>query len=152
MTAKPVDKLTPPEAKAELERLAREIAEHDRRYYREDAPTLLDFEYDELRQRNAAIEARFPALVRPDSPSHRVGAKPSEKFGKVVHRVPMLSLDNAFADDDVVEFVARIRKFLKLSDDEKIAFSAEPKLNWAFWHTEMHPITIVKSGGDDRKR
>ena len=106
MKAKPVDKLTSAEAAKELERLAREIAEHDRAYYREDAPTLLDFEYDELRQRNAAIEARFPNLVRPDSPSHRVGAKPSEKFAKVVHAKAMLSLDNAFADEDVADFAA----------------------------------------------
>jgi len=112
LSTKPVEKLTPSEAKAELDRLPREIAGHDRRYYREDAPTLLDFEYDELRKRNAEIEARFPGLVRPDSPSQRVGAKPSEKFGKVVHRVAMLSLDNAFADEDVVDFAARVRRFL----------------------------------------
>ena len=126
---KPVEKLTPSEAAKELERLAREIAEHDRRYYREDAPTLLDFEYDELRLRNAAIEARFPAFVRPDSPSHRVGAKPSEKFAKVVHAKAMLSLDNAFADEDVADFAARVRRFLGLKEDGELVFTAEPKID-----------------------
>jgi DNA ligase (NAD+) len=129
MKAKPVDKLTSAEAAKELERLAREIAEHDRAYYREDAPTLLDFEYDELRQRNAAIEARFPNLVRPDSPSHRVGAKPSEKFAKVVHAKAMLSLDNAFADEDVADFAARVRRFLGLKEDAELVFTAEPKID-----------------------
>ena len=126
---KPADKLTSTEAAKELERLAREIAEHDRAYYREDAPTLLDFEYDELRQRNAAIEVRFPALVRPDSPSHRVGARPSEKFAKVAHRVAMLSLDNAFTDEDVADFAARVRRFLGLKEDDELAFTAEPKID-----------------------
>src|SRR5438128_11739165 len=105
MSAKAVDKLTSAEAEKELDRLAREIAEHDRRYHGEDAPTISDADYDALRQRNAAIEARFPLLVRPDSPSHRVGAKVSEKFAKVTHRVPMLSLDNGFSDADVADFL-----------------------------------------------
>jgi DNA ligase (NAD+) len=128
MTA-PVEKLTASEAAKELERLAREIAEHDRAYYREDAPTLLDFKYDELRRRNAEIEARFPNLVRADSPSHRVGAKPSEKFAKVVHRVAMLSLDNAFADWAVANFTARVRNFLGLEEDDDLIFTAEPKID-----------------------
>jgi len=97
---KPVADLTSVEADKELDRLAREISEHDRRYHGEDAPTISDADYDKLRQRNAAIEERFPLLVRPDSPSHRVGAKASEKFAKVLHAKPMLSLDNAFADED----------------------------------------------------
>src|SRR4249920_1441320 len=125
---KPAD-LTEPQAKAELKRLAAEIAAHDKRYYQEDAPTVTDAEYDTLRQRNAAIEARFPDLVRADSPSKRVGAAPTGKFKKVRHALPMLSLDNAFAEQDVVDFVARIRRFLKLSEDEKLAFSAEPKID-----------------------
>ncbi len=122
-------KLTEAQAKAELKRLATEIAAHDKRYYQQDAPTVTDAEYDALRQRNAAIEARFPDLVRADSPSKRVGAAPTGKFKKVRHAVPMLSLDNAFAEQDVVDFVARIRRFLKLSEDEKLAFSAEPKID-----------------------
>jgi DNA ligase (NAD+) len=125
---KPVD-LTEAQAKAELKRLATEIAAHDKRYYQQDSPTVTDAEYDVLRRRNAAIEAHFPELVRPDSPSRRVGAAPTGKFKKVRHAVPMLSLDNAFAEQDVVDFVARIRRFLKLAEDEKIAFSAEPKID-----------------------
>jgi DNA ligase (NAD+) len=125
---KPVE-LTEAQARAELKRLAGEIAAHDKRYYQQDAPTVTDAEYDTLRQRNAAIEARFPELVRPDSPSRRVGAAPAGKFRKVRHAVPMLSLDNAFAEQDVVDFVARIRRFLKLDDDEQIVFSAEPKID-----------------------
>src|SRR5271154_4234315 len=100
-----VEALTEKQAKAEHARLAQEIAGHDRRYYRDDAPSVSDAEYDALRRRNTEIEARFPLLVRPDSPSHRVGAKVSEKFGKVVHRVPMLSLDNGFDDADVGEWL-----------------------------------------------
>jgi DNA ligase (NAD+) len=122
-------KLTEAQAKAELKRLATEIAAHDKRYYQEDAPAVTDAEYDALRQRNAAIEARFPDLVRADSPSKKVGAAPTGKFKKVRHALPMLSLDNAFAEQDVVDFVMRIRRFLKLSEDEKLAFSAEPKID-----------------------
>jgi DNA ligase (NAD+) len=125
---KPAD-LTVAQAKAELARLAAEIAAHDKRYYQQDKPTVTDAAYDALRERNAAIEKRFPDLVRPDSPSRRVGAAPTGKFKKVRHAVPMLSLDNAFEEQDVIDFVARIRRFLKLSDDEKIAFSAEPKID-----------------------
>jgi DNA ligase (NAD+) len=125
---KPAD-LTEAQAKAELARLAAEIAAHDKRYYQQDKPIVGDAEYDALRARNAAIEKRFPDLVRPDSPSRRVGAAPTGKFKKVRHALPMLSLDNAFEEQDVIDFVARIRRFLKLSDDEKIAFSAEPKID-----------------------
>ena len=122
-------KLTEAQAKAELKRLATEISAHDKRYYQQDAPIVTDAEYDVLRQRNAAIEARFPGFVRADLPSKRVGAAPTGKFKKVRHALPMLSLDNAFAEQDVVDFVARIRRFLKLSDDENLAFSAEPKID-----------------------
>jgi DNA ligase (NAD+) len=125
---KPAD-LTEAQAKAELKRLAAEIAAHDKRYYQQDKPTVTDAAYDALRERNAAIEKRFPDLVRSDSPSRRVGAAPTGKFKKVRHAMPMLSLDNAFTEQDVIDFVARIRRFLKLNDDEKIAFSAEPKID-----------------------
>jgi DNA ligase (NAD+) len=121
--------LTKAQAKAELKRLADEIAAHDKRYYQQDAPTVTDAEYDALRQRNAAIETRFPELTRADSPSRRVGATPTGKFKKVRHAVPMLSLDNALAEQDVIDFVARIRRFLKLGEDEKLAFNAEPKID-----------------------
>ena len=129
MTGKSVDKLSSAEAEKELDRLAREIAEHDRRYHGEDAPTISDADYDALRRRNAAIEDRFPLLVRPDSPSHRVGAKAAAKFAKVVHARPMLSLDNAFSDEDVAEFLGRVRRFLGLKEGEEIAIMAEPKID-----------------------
>ena len=129
MSAKAVDKLTSAEAEKELDRLARQIAEADRRYHGEDAPDLTDAEYDALRRRNNEIEARFPLLVRADSPSHRVGAKASEKFAKVTHRVPMLSLDNAFSDEDVADFLGRVRRFLGLEDEDEIAVTAEPKID-----------------------
>src|SRR3984885_5517004 len=125
----PVDELTEKQAKTEHARLADEIAGHDRRYYQQDAPTVTDAEYDELRRRHGAIEARFPQLAAGDSLSLRVGAAPSPRFAKVRHAVPMLSLDNAFADEDVVDFVGRIRRFLRLAEDEGIAFSAEPKID-----------------------
>jgi DNA ligase (NAD+) len=129
-TAKiPVEDLTEAQAKEELARLAAEIAEHDRRYYQEDAPAISDADYDALRQRNAAIEARFSGLVRLDSPSQRVGVAPARGFAKVRHALPMLSLDNAFGDDDVRDFVARIRRFLGLKPDEPIVFTAEPKID-----------------------
>ena len=125
----PVENLTEKQARAEHARLAAEIAEHDRRYYQEDAPTVSDAEYDRLRQRYAAIEARFPQLRTLESLTQRVGAAPAARFAKVRHAVPMLSLDNAFAEQDVIDFVGRIRRFLRLGDDEAIAFSAEPKID-----------------------
>ncbi len=131
MARKPiaVDALTPVEAAAELARLAEEIAEHDRRYHAEDAPVISDAAYDALRRRNDEIEARFPDLVRGDSPSRRVGAGAVAKFGKVQHRVPMLSLSNGFSDEDARDFVGRIRRFLSLGEDEVIGVTAEPKID-----------------------
>ena len=124
-----VDDLTEKQAKAEHARLAAEIAGHDRRYYQDDAPSVSDADYDALRRRYGAIEERFPQLRTLESLTQRVGAAPSGRFAKVRHAVPMLSLDNAFAEDDVVDFVGRIRRFLRLPDDEEIAFSAEPKID-----------------------
>src|SRR6266581_134100 len=123
-----VAKLTKAQAKVELTRLALEIEGHNERYYQEDAPTVTDAEYDALRQRHNAIEKRFPEFVTSDSPSQKVGAAPSGRFRKVRHALPMLSLDNAFAEKDVLDFVGRIERFLKLQDD-KIDFSAEPKID-----------------------
>jgi DNA ligase (NAD+) len=123
-----VAKLTKAQAKVEHTRLALELEGHDRRYYQEDAPSVTDAEYDALRQRYNAIEKRFPEFVTADSPSQKVGAAPSGRFRKVRHAVPMLSLDNAFAESDVIDFVGRISRFLKLSDD-RIDFSAEPKID-----------------------
>jgi DNA ligase (NAD+) len=125
----PVSDLTEKQAKAEHARLDEEIAGHDRRYYQEDAPTVTDAEYDALRRRYAAIEARFPQLAAADSLSVRVGAAPSARFAKVRHAIPMLSLDNAFAEEDVADFVGRIRRFLRLPETEEIVFSAEPKID-----------------------
>src|SRR6202165_4651369 len=123
------DTLTKAQAKVELKRLALEIESHDKHYYQEDAPKISDAEYDALRQRFNAIEAGFPDLVTSDSPSQKVGAQPSGRFAKVRHAVPMLSLVSSFPEEDVVDFVPRIRRFLKLGDDDEIAFSAEPKID-----------------------
>jgi DNA ligase (NAD+) len=125
----PVAQLTEAEAVAELARLAGEIAENDRRYHAEDAPTISDGEYDALRIRNAEIEARFPELVRPDSPSLKVGAAPAGTFGPVVHARPMLSLDNAFSDANVGDFVAGVRRFLSWPAERELVFTAEPKID-----------------------
>jgi DNA ligase (NAD+) len=124
---KPVEELSEDEAAAELERLAREIAHHDRLYYQRDAPEISDADYDALRTRNEAIEAHFPHLKRADSPSDRLGAAPSSGFKKVRHSVPMLSLANAFGEEEVSDFLARIARFLDLSEPPEIL--AEPKVD-----------------------
>ncbi len=121
--------MTEAEAAEELAILAAEIARHDRAYHGDDAPLITDAAYDALRLRNAAIEADFPHLVRPDSPSRRVGAAPGGGFAKLRHRVPMLSLDNAFDPEDFFEFCARIRRFLHRPDDSRLDFVAEPKID-----------------------
>jgi len=125
----PVSELTEDQAVTELAALADEIARHDALYFGDDAPVISDADYDALRRRNEEIEARFPDLVRADSPAQRVGAAPLEAFGKIRHRVSMLSLSNAFDGDDVREFVDRIRRFLNLSADDPVAFTAEPKID-----------------------
>ncbi|HEY0414603.1 MAG TPA: NAD-dependent DNA ligase LigA [Allosphingosinicella sp.] len=120
---------TESEAAAELERFAREIAHHNRLYHADDAPEISDAEYDALIRRNRELEAQFPHLVREDSPSRQVGASPEGPLAKVAHALPMLSLDNAFADAEVAEFVGRVRRFLKLGEDEEVALTAEPKID-----------------------
>jgi len=125
----PVEALSEKEARQELARLAMEIRLADAAYYKQDDPHLTDAEYDAMRARNSAIEAAFPHLKRKDSPSDRVGVEVSEAFSKVAHGVPMLSLDNAFSDEDVVEFVARIRRYLGLDDGERLTITAEPKID-----------------------
>jgi DNA ligase (NAD+) len=136
MTKKPshvhpasLEELTPFEARAEHARLGEEIAAHDRRYYQDDAPTVSDAEYDALRRRYEALEKAFPELATAQSLTKKVGARPSEKFAKVKHAVPMLSLGNVFSDEEVEEFVARVRRFLGLDDSSQILFTAEPKID-----------------------
>ena len=124
----PADGLSRAQAAEELEHLAAEIAHHDRLYHQQDAPEVSDADYDALRRRNEAIEARFPDLVRADSPSRRVGAAPAGGFAKVRHRAPMLSLSNAFDAEDIAEFFARIRRFLNLGE-APVELVAEPKID-----------------------
>jgi DNA ligase (NAD+) len=125
----PVDSLTPAQGRREHARLEKEIAEHDRRYYAEDAPIISDAEYDALRQRYEALEAAYPELATPQSLTKKIGAAPSEKFKKIRHRVPMLSLGNIFTGEEVSEFAARVRRFLGLSPEAELEISAEPKID-----------------------
>ena len=129
LAAKPVTALDEAEATAELKRLAAEIAHHDKLYYRKDEPEISDAAYDALRARNDEIEARFPHLVRDDSPSLRVGAAPVEAFGKVTHRVPMLSLGNVFDEAGLRKFLDGVGRFLGLKSLDGLAFTAEPKID-----------------------
>ncbi|HEV7283770.1 MAG TPA: NAD-dependent DNA ligase LigA, partial [Kaistia sp.] len=123
----PVETLKPDQAFEEHARLSTEIAENDIRYHQEDAPTISDADYDALRRRLIAIEARFPELISAASTS--VGAAPSAKFAKVPHVVPMLSLDNAFDDQDVIDFVERVKRFLRIESADAVEFVAEPKID-----------------------
>src|SRR6056297_2213432 len=125
----PVEDLTESQAAEDLARLAVQIARANRAYHTEDAPEIGDAEYDALKQRNAAIEARFPHLKRADSPTEQVGAAPAESFAKVRHEVPMLSLGNAFSDEDVKDFVRSVRKYLGLAEDSPLPVTAEPKID-----------------------
>ena len=126
---KPVDQLSESDAREELDRLSAELARHDALYHGQDAPEISDADYDALKRRALEIEDAFPDLTAPDSPSQLVGAVASSQFAPVRHGVPMLSLDNAFGDEEVSDFVARIRRFLKLNADEPVAFAAEPKID-----------------------
>jgi len=146
----PVEALDETQAEAELARLAAEIAEHDRRYYTEDAPIVSDAAYDALRRRNDAIEARFPHLLRADSPSKRVGAPPSEEFAKYRHPTPMLSLENAFTEAEVGEFCKRIRRFLGLDAEKPVALTAEPKFDGVSLSLryERGRLTVAATRGD----
>ncbi|KTT93796.1 NAD-dependent DNA ligase LigA [Sphingomonas yabuuchiae] len=129
MTAPQTLPQTDLEAAAELNSLAREIAHHNRLYHTEDAPEISDADYDALVRRNTAIEAAFPHLIRADSPNTQVGAAPAAHLAKVPHARPMTSLDNAFTDEEVEDFIGRVRRYLKLPDDEPVTLTAEPKID-----------------------
>lgn len=142
--------LTEKQAAAELKVLATEIALHDAAYHRDDAPTISDAAYDVLRKRNDAIEKSFPKLKRIDSPSKKVGAAPATGFKKVQHSVPMLSLGNAFSDEDVTDFVERIRRFLDMDADEAIEMTAEPKIDGLSFSAryEKGRLAVTATRGD----
>ena len=125
----PIESLSEAQARREHARLGEKIAAHDKRYYTEDAPIVSDAEYDVLRLRYEALEAAFPELATPESLTKKIGAAPSEKFAKVRHRVPVLSLGNIFGEEEVADFVTRIRRFLGLSPEAPLAITAEPKID-----------------------
>lgn len=127
--AKPVADLGPRQARLEHARLEQEIAEHDKRYHQQDAPVISDADYDAMKRRLLEIEAQFPDLVTSDGVSSRVGAAPAAGFAKVRHAKPMLSLDNAFAEEDVADFLGRIRRFLNLKTNDELTLIAEPKID-----------------------
>ena len=120
---------TEADAAERLAWLAAEIARHDKLYHDQDAPEISDADYDALVRENRELEARFPQLMRADSPSKRLGAAPTSALAKVPHARPMLSLDNAFSDEEVAEFMGRVRRFLSLAADEPVAVTAEPKID-----------------------
>ncbi|MFP7673215.1 NAD-dependent DNA ligase LigA [Marivita sp. S0852] len=124
-----VEALSEKEAAAELERLATALAAANTAYHTQDAPDISDAHYDALKRRNAAIEARFPELKRSDSPSDQVGAAPAEGFGKIRHAQRMMSLSNAFDDDDILSFDQSVRRYLALSEADPLAYTAEPKID-----------------------
>jgi len=142
MTALPA---TDDSASDRLAWLAAEIARHNRLYHTDDAPEISDADYDALIRENAAIEAAFPHLVRADSPSRQVGAAPAGHLAKVVHARPMMSLENAFSDEEVAEFVARIRRFLRLADDEPVLLTAEPKIDGLSCSLRYEKGTLVQA-------
>ena len=149
---RPTAELTEAQAVDELTRLADQIAAHDIRYHQQDDPTVSDADYDVLKRRNLEIEARFPHLVRENSPSLRVGAERSAQFQPVEHGTPMLSLDNAFSDEDAVDFDARIRRFLRLGAEETVGYTAEPKIDGLSCSIryEQGVLTQAATRGDGR--
>ena len=138
--------MTEAEAANELMRLARAIARHDKLYHAQDAPEITDAEYDALVRRNAELEATFPHLIRPDSPSRKVGHEvAASPLSKVSHEVRMMSLDNAFADEEVAEFLARVRRFLALPEDAEIAVTAEDKIDGLSCSLRYEEGTLVRA-------
>ncbi|WP_420860141.1 NAD-dependent DNA ligase LigA [Marivivens marinus] len=145
LKTKAVSELGREEAAQELARLADALARANTAYHRDDAPEISDADYDALKLRNAAIEARFPDLKRPDSPSEQVGAAPSDGFGKVRHAVRMLSLSNAFEDADITDFDAGIRRYLGLGPDAPLAYTAEPKIDGLSLSLRYENGTLVQA-------
>jgi len=142
---KAVETLTEAEAAQELAELAEKLGAANLAYHRDDAPEISDSAYDALKARNAALEARFPTLKRADSPSEQVGAPLAEGFGKVRHAVRMLSLSNAFDDEDITDFDARIRRYLNLADDAPITYTAEPKIDGLSLSLRYENGTLVQA-------
>jgi len=142
--------MTAAEAATELEKLAKEIARHNRLYHSEDAPEISDADYDALVRRNAELEAQFPHLVREDSPSRQVGAAPAAHLSKVRHALPMLSLENAFAEAEVRDFIGRVRRFLNLGEEAEVALTAEPKIDGlsCSLRYEKGRLTLAATRGD----
>lgn len=133
------------QAQKDIARLSDEIRAHDKRYYQQDAPTVSDAEYDALRQQLEQLEKQFPELLRSDSPTQKVGAAAGEGFAKVTHSVPMLSLSNAFSEDDVAEFIQRVRNFLELADDAPVELIAEPKIDGLSFSARFEQGALVKA-------
>jgi DNA ligase (NAD+) len=148
--AAPKDDLTPIEAAAVMADLAKQIAHHDVLYHQKDNPEISDADYDALRKRYKALREEFPHLAPKDDPEKRVGAAPAAAFSKVTHGVPMLSLNNAFSDEDVEDFAGRIRRFLQLPENEKLAFVAEPKIDGlsCSLRYEKGKLTVGATRGD----
>lgn len=130
---------------AEIARLSDEIRAHDKRYYQQDAPTVSDAEYDALRKKLEQLEAQHPELIRSDSPTQKVGAAAGEGFAKVTHAMPMLSLSNAFSEEDVAEFIQRVRRFLELEDDAPVELVAEPKIDGLSFSARFEKGVLVQA-------
>ena len=140
-----IQDLSAAQAEAELETLATVLAKANNAYHGKDTPEISDAEYDRLKKRNSDIEARFPSLKRHDSPSDKIGSAPAEGFSKVKHEVPMLSLSNAFSDEDIIDFDIRIKKYLGLAPADDLKYTAEPKIDGLeVWYTPQR-VGMVQS-------
>lgn len=139
-----IEQLTKEQAKEELKRLAEEMAKADIAYYQNDDPYLSDAEYDALKRRNELIEARFPELKIADGPSVRIGAAIRSEFGKVEHKIPMLSLGDIFSEDELIDFTSSVNRFLGYETDNQITYSAEPKIDGLSFSARFEKGKFVK--------